>query len=124
MRLDGLPAWWDVDVKNLFIPSSCERVLVPQLFPWVLNLHQKRTALPCQCVLMGNAFIFLEAVRACEGSVLMQRDVVWIFTQTKRLRREEPATVAARGAAPSRPERSHCLMMLRDFSLQLGLDAL
>lgn len=95
-----------------------------QLFPWVLNLHQKPTALPCQRVLMGNAFIFLEAVRACEGSVLMQRDVVWIFTQTKRLRREEPATVAARGAAPSRPERSHCLMMLRDFSLQLGLDAL
>lgn len=74
---------------------------------------------------MGNAFIFfVKAVRACEGSVLMQRDVVWIFTQTKRLRCKKPAAAAARGAAPSRPERSCCLVPLRDFILQLGLDAL
>lgn len=62
MRLDGLPAWWDVDVKDLlYLPPV--RVLVLQFFPWVLNLHQKPAALSCQRVLMGNAFIFLEPVR-------------------------------------------------------------
>lgn len=56
--------------------------------------------------------------------MLRQRDVVWIFTQTKRLRREKPAAVAARGAAPSRRERSCSSVLLGDCSLQLGLDAL
>lgn len=70
VRLDGLPAWWDVDVKNLLYLPHVNAFLVPQFFPRLLNLHQKPAALPCQRVLMGNAFIFLEAVRACEGSVL------------------------------------------------------
>lgn len=67
--------------KGSFIPSFSKWVLVLQFFPWVLNLHQKPTALPCQRVLMGDVFLFLEAVIAYEGSVLMQRDVVWIFIQ-------------------------------------------
>lgn len=84
--------------KGSFIPSFCKRVLVLQFFPWVLNLHQNPTALPCQCVLIGAAFLFLEAVGAYEGSVLMQRDVAWIFIQDGRLHHEEPAVAAAGGA--------------------------
>lgn len=60
--------------KDSFIHSLYKLVLVPHVFPWVLILYQKPTALPCQCVL-GNVFLLLEAVReAC-----WCRDAVWTF---------------------------------------------
>lgn len=101
--------------KGSFTPSFTKWVLVLQFFPWVLILHQKPTAFLCQCVLIGDAFLFLEIVRACEESVLMQRDVVWILIQDgETVSRRASNYSGQRSAVLSIPSKT--LLLLDDAS--------
>lgn len=69
-------------------------------------------------------FFFLEAVRASEGSVLMQRDVVWIFIRDGETASRRAGNYSSQRSvvlSPSLLKCCYCLMMLCGVSMQLGL---